>query len=311
MISPHILSGSANPRLAMAIAEQFETTATVVVPERFADGELRPVVRRVRGDDVYVVQPTAPPVNDHLVELLLLLDACRRERAGRITAVVPYFAYTRPDPGAVSGATPGMRMIADAIARAGADRLVVMDPHTTELAAVSPIPVETLTAVPVLSRHLGFDPSGHTVVVAPDLGAARLAERFAAPVQDTVAIVRKFRQSGAVVNAVEILGDIERRPVVLVDDMICTGATVEAALRLLHGHAADIVVAATHGPLTAAGATRLRALGVRRIVVTDSIALPDTAPPIEVCSIAPLLAEAIADLHSDSDRPLGSTLQPL
>lgn len=306
MISPHILSGSANPRLALAIAEQLEVTATVVVPERFADGELRSTVHRVCGDDVFVVQPTAPPVNDHLVELLLLLDACRRARAARITAVVPYFGYTRQDPSAGPGATPGMRLIAEAIAHAGADRLVVVDPHTVELEAVSPIPVETLTAVPLLAHRAGLDASGHTVVVAPDLGAAKLAERYAAPIQDTIALIRKFRQSGSTVNAVEVLGDIEGRPALLIDDMICTGATIEAALHLLHGHASDIVVAAVHGPLTAAGAARLREFGVRRILVTDSIALPDTAPPIEVCSLAPLLAAAIADLNSD--RPVREAL---
>ncbi|WP_228803584.1 ribose-phosphate diphosphokinase [Nocardia higoensis] len=299
MTTMRVLSGGANPPLAAAVADLLDAGPADCVIDRFPDGEVRPIVDRVCGNDVFVVQPTSPPVGDHLVELLLLLDACRRSRAARVTAVVPYFGYARQDRRTRSGQALGVRVAADAIANAGADRLVVVDPHTPTLEAICSIPVETLTAVPLLSSRISPGRSELTVVVAPDLGAAKLAEQYAAAVPDSVALVRKFRESGATVTAVQVLGDIGGRHAVVVDDMISTGATIEAAVRLLHHHAGDIVVAATHGPLTPDATRRLRGLGLRRVVVTDTIAHQDAAAPIEVCSIAPLLAETIARLHHD------------
>ncbi len=303
MTSMRVLSGSANPLLASAVAELLDTGPADCVIDRFPDGEVRPIVDHVCGNDVYVVQPTAPPVGDHLVELLLLLDACRRARASRVTAIVPYFGYARQDRRTRSGQALGVRVAADALANAGAERLVVVDPHTPTMESVCSIPVETLTAVPLLSSRISPARSELTVVVAPDLGAAKLAEQYAAAIPDSVALVRKFRESGTAVTAVEILGDIDGRQAVVVDDMIATGATIEAAVRLLRHHASDVVVAATHGPLTLDATTRLRDLGVRRVVVTDTVAHHDLAAPIEVCSIAPVLADAIARLHSDQPLP--------
>ncbi|MBF6301558.1 ribose-phosphate diphosphokinase [Nocardia amamiensis] len=306
MTSMRVLSGSANPLLASTVAELLDVGPADCLIDRFPDGEVRPIVDHVCGNDVYVVQPTPPPVGDHLVELLLLLDACRRARAARVTAVVPYFGYARQDRRTRSGQALGVRVAADAIANAGAERLVVVDPHTPTMEAVCSMPVETLTAVPLLSSRISPARSEFTVVVAPDLGAAKLAEQYAAAIPDSVALVRKFRESGTAVTAVEVLGDIDGRQAVVVDDMISTGATIEAAVRLLHHHASDIVVAATHGPLTLDATTRLRDIGVRRVVVTDTVAHHDPAAPIEVCSIAPLLADAIARLHSD--QPLREPL---
>lgn len=297
MTALRIVSGSANPGLAAAIADRLDVAAPDSVLERFPDGEISPAVDHVSGSDAYIIQPTAPPVNEHLIELLLLLDACRRAGAKRVTAVVPYFGYARQDRRTRPGQALGVRVVAEAIARAGADRVVVVDPHTDSLEAAFPVPVEILTAVPLLAETVAPARSGRTVVVAPDLGAAKLAERYAAVMEDSVAIVRKFRESGTAVRAVETIGEVSGRPVVIVDDMISTGATLEAAVRSLHFHATDLVAAATHGPLTAAAAARLRALPLRRVVVTDTVAQPDTNALIEVCSVAPLLADAIARLH--------------
>ncbi|MEU7141660.1 ribose-phosphate pyrophosphokinase [Nocardia sp. NPDC046473] len=297
MTALRIVSGSANPGLAAAIADRLDVGSPDCVLERFPDGEICPVVDHVGGSDVYLIQPTAPPVNDHLVELLLLLDACRRGGAKRVTAVIPYFGYARQDRRTRAGQALGVRVVAEAIARAGADRVVVIDPHTEALEAAFPIPVEILTAVPLLSEAVAPARSGRTVVVAPDLGAAKLAEQYAGAMQDSVAIVRKFRESGTAVRAVETIGDVSGRPVVIVDDMICTGATIEAAVQSLHFHATDLVAVATHGPLTPAAAARLRALPLRRIIVTDTVAQQDSAAPFEVCSVAPLLADTIARLH--------------
>ncbi|HWT47064.1 MAG TPA: ribose-phosphate diphosphokinase, partial [Mycobacterium sp.] len=175
-----IVSGSANPGLGSAIANYLGVASDGCPLQRFPDGELRPTVENVCGADVYAIQPTSPPVNEHIVELLLLLDACRRARAARVTAVVPYFGYARQDRRSTPGQALGSAVVADAIAAAGADRLVVVDPHTPALEAVCRIPVETLSAIPALSGELAGELPEDTVVAAPDLGAVKLAERYAA-----------------------------------------------------------------------------------------------------------------------------------
>ena len=297
-----IVSGSANPGLAAAVANHLGVEADGCATERFPDGELRPTVENVCGADVYVIQPTSPPVSEHIIELLMLLDACRRARAARVTAVVPYFGYARQDRRTAGGQAIGSSVVAEAITAAGADRLVVVDPHTPSLEAQCRIPVETLTAVPALCTGLADELPQGTIVVAPDLGAAKLAERYAAVLGGPVAVVRKYRESGATVSALDIAGDVRGRPVLIIDDMITTGATIEAATRLLRlrGAAPDIAVATTHGLFVHAAASRLRDLDLRRVLVTDTVARKDTATAVQVCSIASTLASAIACLHSDT-----------
>lgn len=303
-----VVAGRANPPLAAAVAAALGRTRAPCTIERFPDGELRPVVGEVRGEDVYVVAPIAPPANEHLVELLLLLDACRRAGAGRTTAVVPYFAYARQDRRVRSGEALGARVVADALAASGAERLVVVDPHTAALEAMCPMPVETLSAVPVLSAGLAGLLTEDTVLVAPDLGAVKLAERYARRLSLPVAVVRKVRVSGTEVRAHELVGEVTDRPSVVVDDMISTGATIEAAARVLRAHGArdGVSVAATHGVLAAGAAARLSAVG-SRILLTDTLRPPEGSERqgglVEVCTVAPLLAEAIRRLHEEA--PLG------
>ncbi len=301
MTDLRIVSGSANRGLASAVTNYLGVESDSCILERYPDGELRPIVENVCGADVYVIQPTAPPVNDHLVELLLLLDACRRARAARVTAIVPYFGYARQDRRTAPGQALGVAVAADAIAAAGADRLVVVDPHTPTFEAQCRIPVETLSAVDALSGELAGDLPHGAAVVAPDLGAVKVAERFAAVLGGPVAVVRKQRESGSVVSALDIAGDVGGRSAVIVDDMITTGATIEAAARLLraHGAAPDIVVAATHGLLVHAAVSRLRDLDLRRVLVTDTVAVKTAGTLIQLCSIAPTLAAGIAFLHAD------------
>ena len=302
-----VVTGTANRSLAAAVAASAGTQLAACAVERFPDGELRPRVAEMRGDDVYVVQPTGPPVNDHLVELLLLLDACRRAGAARLTAVVPYFAYARQDRRGRAGEAVGARVAADVVAAMDADRLVVVDPHTAALEAMCAMPVEMLTAVPVLAAALAPMIADSAVVVAPDFGAVKLAQRYASLLQRPVAVVRKVRTSGETVEAQELVGDIDGRPAVIVDDMISTGATIEAAMDVLaaHGGVEDVVVVATHGLLVGRAIDRIASRGVQRLLVTDTVTTPD-ASPLEVCSVAGLLADAIGRLHRD--EPLDDLL---
>lgn len=294
-----IVAGSAHQVLAQTVAAALGSEPVAGELERFPDGELRPVVGDVRGADVYVVQPTGPAVHEHLFELLLLLDACRRGGAQRRTAVVPYFGYARQDRRTRAGHAVGARVVLDTLAEA-TDRLVVVDPHTAALEAMSAIPAEMLTAVPALAAALAEQTSGTAVVVSPDLGAVKLAEHYAGLLHLPVAVVRKTRLSGASVQAEELVGDVADRPTVIVDDMISTGATIEAAVRVLlkNGATTDITVAATHGLLVGAARDRLARLPISRLIVTDTLPIePAPALPLQVCSVAPLLADAISRLH--------------
>ncbi|MBV7705878.1 ribose-phosphate diphosphokinase [Nocardia nova] len=302
MTTLRIITGSANPELAGALANLLGVGPPDTVLERFPDGELLPTVENVGGSDVYLVQPTPPPVNDHLAELLLLLDACRRAHAARVTAVMPYLGYARQDRRIRAGQAVGVAVFTRAIAAAGADRLVVVDPHTSALEAICPVPVEILTAVPVLGREIALS---DRVVVAPDEGAVKLAERYAQVSPNPLAVVRKRRLSGTEVTALELIGDVRGRLPVIVDDMISTGATISTALGLLRSrHAApDVIVAATHGVFTHGAVGHLRRFGLKRILLTDTVAHRDLPPEFEVCSIAPLLADAVAALHNDEPLP--------
>lgn len=298
-----IVTGTANPVLAEAVASRLGVGLVEMQLERFPDGEIRPCLGPVRGADVYVIQPTGPPVNDNLLELLLLLDACRRAGADRVTAVVPYFGYARQDRRSGGRRPIGARVTAEAIASAGASRLVVVDPHTSSLEAMFPVPVEMLTAVPVLAAAVRPVIPARAVVVAPDLGAMRLARHFASLVEAPLAAVSKYRLDAVTVSAKDIVGDVGDRPVVIVDDMISTGATIEAAVNTLraHGAAGDPIVVATHGLFAGTALARLSGCVIGRMVVTDSIPPGANALRTDLAvqreSIARLLAEAIDRLH--------------
>jgi ribose-phosphate pyrophosphokinase len=296
-----IVAGTAHPGLAAAVAAALGVRPVPCDVERFPDGELRPIVHGVQGGDVYVVQPTGPAVNDHLVELLLLLDACRRGGAEVVTAVVPYFGYARQDRRDRAGQAVGARVALDALASAGADRLVVVEPHAVALEAMCPVPVEMLTAVPILADELADLTPETAVLVAPDLGAVKPAEHYARLLRRPVAVVRKTRVSGERVHAEELVGDVEGRPAVIVDDMISTGGTIEAAVRVLldHGASPDITVAAAHGPLVPAAGDRLARLPIRCLLVTDTLPVGEArAARLRVRSVGPLIADAIGRLHN-------------
>jgi ribose-phosphate pyrophosphokinase len=270
------------------------------VLERFADGELHVELQHsVRGHDVYVLQPTSPPVDEHLLELFFIADACRRAGAARVTAVLPYFGYARHDRRAHGREPVGAHVVARMIETAGFERVIAIDLHSPELEGFFHIPLEHLTAAPLLAKALraGRD----TVIVAPDLGAVKLAERYQAILHYPMAVVHKTRLSGQDVSVRSIIGDVKGRAPLIVDDMISTGGTIEAAVRglLEAGCTRDVVVAATHALLVGPAFARLAALPIHELVTTDSVVSPPLPCAHRVQSVAPLLADAILRLTND------------
>ena len=297
-----LFAGSANTTVARETASALGVPLGACELERFPDEESH--VRQgesPRGRDVYILQPTTPPADRHLFELLLMADAARRAGAARITAVVPYLRHGRRP---AEREAVGGRVVADAVGASGIDRVVTVDVHTPAIEGFFSVPVEPLTAVPLLARAVQEHTDAATVLVAPDLGAAKLVERYALELrpQPAVAIVHKERVSGSEVRVTRVTGDVQHRAPVIVDDMITTGGTIEAAVDALlaAGCLPRITVVASHGLFVGPAVERLRRLPIQRIVVTDSVPVPQpVALTLQTVSIGPLLADAIVRLHKD------------
>jgi ribose-phosphate pyrophosphokinase len=298
-----IVAGSANRPLAAAIAQQLGVALTSCLVERFPDGELHLALQEsVRGRDVYLIQPSSPPVHDHLLELLLLADACRRAGAGRLTAVMPYLGYARQDRRAGGREAVGARLVATLIAASGLQRVVAVDLHSPALEGFFDVPLEHLSAVPLLAEAARPWVTADSVVVAPDLGAVRLAERYAGLLHLPVAVVHKVRMSGAAVRVRGITGEVRGRAPLIVDDMISTGATVEAAIATLlaAGCRPEIGLVASHALLVEDAVERLLAQPLRRVAATDSVLEPPGQRlPLQVVGLRALLAAAIERLHTN------------
>lgn len=301
-----ICAGSANLPLAERVAATLGEPLVGREIEYFPDGEIgAELTESVRGRDVYLLQPTAPPAERHLLELLLLADACRRDGAARLTALIPYFGYARQDRRAHGREALGARLVADLLATAELARVITVDLHSDALEGCFAMPLEHLGAVPTLAAAARAVAPAEAVVVAPDLGAVRLAERYARLLDRPLAIVHKTRLSGAAVRATGITGEVQGRVPLIVDDMISTGGTIAAAAEALMtaGCLPEMDVVATHALLVGPAVPRLRALPIRRLITTDSVALPPDLPlPAETVGLAPLLAETIVRLHEE--RPL-------
>lgn len=300
MPSLTLLTGSSNAALASSIASALGTRLGACLTQPFPDGELYVELREsVRDHDVFIVQPTSLPVADHLLELLLLADAARRAGAGRLTAVIPYYGYARQDRRANGREPIGARLIADLLGTGGIGRVVVADLHAAANEALFPMPVEHVSAVPLLAQAL--QPAAATaVIVAPDLGAVRLAEQYSRLLDRPMASIHKARLGPESVAVRQLIGDVRDRTPIIVDDMVSTGHTVAAAVRALlaAGCTPDITVAITHGLFASGIEEVLAGLPIGRIVTTDTVAQHADLPlPITVASVAPLLAEAIGHLH--------------
>ncbi|WP_420128906.1 ribose-phosphate diphosphokinase [Longimicrobium sp.] len=297
-----VFAGSANPALAAAVVQALGVQPGAAEVERFPDGESSvKVMESVRGKDVYLLQPTCPPVNDHVMELLVFADACRRAAAGRIHAVVPYYGYARSDKRHGRREAITASMVALLMRAAGIDHVVTLDLHTDQVEGFFPGPFDTLTAVPTLCAALGTELPADAVVVSPDAGRVKLATEYATRLDRPLAVLHKRRETGTRTQVTHLVGEVEGRTCLIIDDMISTGGTlVESVVALREAGAASFLVSATHGLLLRNAVDRLADAGVERLFVTDTVPpCEDRRGIVRVVSVAPLLAHALRQLTRD------------
>jgi ribose-phosphate pyrophosphokinase len=297
-----LLSGTGNRPLAEEIGRQLGIPLTKVTCNRFADGEIFVRIdENVRGNDVFIVQSTNAPA-ENIMELLLLIDAARRASAARITVVMPYYGYSRQDRKDQPRVAIGAKLVANMIMSAGADRLLGIDFHQHQLQGFFDIPVDHLYAMPVLTAHFRKKQLKDTVIVAPDVGSAKMARGFAKRLDASLAIIDKRRPRANVSEVVNVVGEVEGRDCILADDMIDTAGTVtEAARALKRLGANDIYVCATHAVFSGPAVERLKSAPIVEVVVTDTI---DLAPErrferLTVLSVGELLSKAIRYTHAE------------
>lgn len=295
-----IFAGTANPDLTAAIAADLGMFPGACAIERFPDGETSvQLLESVRRKEVFLVQPLSPPVNDHLVELLALADACRRAAATRITAVVPYLGYARSDKRHGRREPISGRMVADVLEAVGIDHVVTMDLHAPQIEGFFHIPVDSLTAVPTLCNILHEKLPPGVVVVAPDAGALRMATDYAHRLKGTVAVLHKRRESGTGTQVTHLVGEVGGKPCLIVDDMISTGGTLASGIEALlqAGARPELTIAATHGLLLPGARQKLTHEAVKKVLITDTVAgAPKDWPLLQVISIAPVIAGALKRL---------------
>ncbi len=297
-----LMCGTANRPVAEAIAAALGQPLCRVTIQRFADGEIFVKIdENVRGQDVFIVQPTNPPA-ENIVELLLLIDAAKRASAARITAVIPYFGYARQDRKDQPRVAISAKLMANLITTAGAERVLGMDFHQHQLQGFFDIPVDHLYGAPVFIQHYRGKRLERLVVVAPDVGGAKMARGFAKRLDASLAIIDKRRPSANVAEVVNVVGEVDDRDCLIVDDMIDTAGTMaEGVLALKRLGAREVYCCASHALLSGPAVERLKAAPLTEVTVTDTIRIPEerTFDRLKVLSIAPLLARAIRFTHSD------------
>jgi ribose-phosphate pyrophosphokinase len=297
-----IFSGNANKPLAEKICQFLGLSLGEAVVGRFSDGETSVEFREnVRGQDTYIIQPTSIPANDHLMELLIMVDALRRASAASITAVVPYYAYARQDRKTAPRVPISAKLVANLITTAGATRLLTMDLHTGQIQGFFDIPVDHLYAAPVTLEYIRQNFTGDLVMVSPDAGGVERARAFAKRLNCTLAIIDKRREATAI-KAMTLVGNVWGKEAIILDDMITTGATVTMAADLLLRHGAKSVHACvTHPVMSRNAVSSLQSSLVQSLMVTDTIPLSPEAAALEkirVLTVAPLLGEAIRRIHN-------------
>lgn len=294
-----IFTGNANRPLAEEIAKFLKTPLGVAEVKHFADGETWVEIdENVRGMDVFAVQPTSNPANEHLMELLIMIDALRRASADRITAVIPYYGYARQER-KVQPRTPiSAKLVADIITAAGANRILALDLHAGQIQGFFNIPVDHLFAMPVILEYIKENIKDDLVIVAPDAGGAERARAYAKKLSVPMAMIDKRRSSPNVSEVMHVVGDVEKMTAVILDDMIDTGGTlVKAAESLIKNGAKAVYACATHAVLSGNAVGMIEESPLKQVVITNSIAWNGNSKKIKVLSIAPLLGEAIKRIH--------------
>lgn len=297
-----LLSGTANRPLAEEIAQHMRMPLADATVKRFADGEIFVRINEnARGRDVFIIQPTPPPA-DYLMELLLLIDAAKRASAARVNVIMPYYGYARQDRKDQPRVAIGAKLMANLIEAAGADKLLGMDFHTHQIQAFFDIPVDHLYAAPVLTAYFKELALDNPVVVAPDVGAAKMARGFARRLDASFAIIDKRRPAANVAEVLQVVGEVNGRICIIVDDMIDTAGTLESVVYALKERGAtDIYAAATHPLFSGPAVERLQKSPVREVVVANTLEVPEARrfEKLRILSIADLLARAISYTHSN------------
>jgi ribose-phosphate pyrophosphokinase len=299
-----IFAGNAHPGLANDICKYLKISLSDAMVTRFNEGEIRiKINENVRGKDVFIVQPTSPPPNDNLMELLIMMDALRRASAQRITAVIPYFGYARQDRKDQPRVPITAKLVANLLTTAGANRILTIDLHAGQIQGFFDIPVDHLLAVGVFLEYFQKLNLKDLVVVCPDVGGIKMARAYAKRIGAGLAIIDKRRESPEKTEAIHILGDVEGKNAIIVDDLIATGSSLfEAAKSLKQAKAKTIYAAITHGVLSGPAIENLvKCQDIKELVITDSIPLDKNrqCERIKVLSVAGLLGEAIARIHKE------------
>lgn len=298
-----IFTGNANPALSKQICSYLGLPLGSALISRFSEGEIQvKIEENVRGKDVFIVQSTCPPPNENLMELLILIDALKRASAGRITAVVPYYGYARQDRKDQPRVPITAKLVANLITVAGADRLLTIDLHAGQIQGFFDIPVDHLYAVNIFVDYFLKLKIKDLVVVSPDVGGIKMARAYAKRFSASLGIVDKRRVSPDEAEAIHILGDVENKNVVIVDDLIATGSSLIEAVDALKAHKAkDIYAAITHPVLSGPAIKRVDKSPLKELVVTDTIPVDDHKrhPKIRILSVAGLLSEAIKRIHKE------------
>ncbi len=300
-----LFSGTANPSLAQAVADHLGIPLGDLLVSRFSDGEVRVQIRQnIRGADVFLIQPTCPPVNENLMELLVMIDACKRASAARVVAVIPYYGYARQDRKVRPREPISAKLVANLLTVAGADRVFSVDLHAGQIQGFFDIPVDNVPAGPLLARYLiskGLS-NDDLVVVSPDVGGVERATIFGRMIGAGIAIFVKHRPDVNKSEMVAVIGDVRDKRAVLVDDLVDTGGTIAHAATALVGHGArEVYACCTHPVLSGSAVDVLGRSPIKELVVTDTIPIPPQKrfDRLTVLSVAPLLAQAILNIHED------------
>jgi ribose-phosphate pyrophosphokinase len=300
-----VICGQAHPVLGQEIADFLKVKLTNVKVSRFPDSETHVQVEdSVRGKDVYIIQPTCEPVNDTLMELLITIDACKRASAHQITVVAPYYGYGRQDHKSTGREPITARLVADLISVAGANRIISMDLHAAAIQGFFDIPMDHLTAVPILAKYLKKFSSKNSIIVAPDAGRTKMAEKYTDVLQWPMAIMTKRRKGigGKELGSYTVLGDVKGKTAVIIDDVIAGGSILKEVAILFEAGAKEVYLSITHPMLVGSAIELLKKSAVKKLIVTNTIPVSDEnlkCGKIEVLSVAPLLGEVIYNIHNN------------